>query len=495
MLSDLRESGCLTAGTRLLRADNGAEVSLGELLASGERGVRLWSLDERMRMVPREMTKVFPSGTKEVFRLRLTSGREVEATANHPFLTVDGWCRLGDLAPGDRLATPRRIPAPVEPVPMDPSRVILLAHLIGDGSFVHRQPLRYASTDEDNLTAVAAAATAFGVTAVRDDHAAARCTTLRLPAPDRLARGRRNPIAAWLDELGLFGARSHEKFVPAPVFALPDVQVALFLRHLWATDGCVWWDERAGTGRISYASPSRRLVDDVSRLLLRFGVLTRLERVQKAGYRDGWQLHVTGSEHQRAFVQFIGVHGARGLVAGQVAERLGAIAANTDTDTVPKAVWGEVRTLLATRQMTHRDVAAATGSRFCGSTTWKHSPSRSRLARAAAVLDDADLEMLATNDVSWDEIAEISSLGEQPVYDATVPGTHNFVADGIAAHNSIEQDADMVILLHRPDAFERDDPRAGEADLILAKHRNGPTNTITVAHQLHYSRFADLAHG
>ncbi|WP_225924695.1 replicative DNA helicase [Pseudonocardia abyssalis] len=60
---------------------------------------------------------------------------------------------------------------------------------------------------------------------------------------------------------------------------------------------------------------------------------------------------------------------------------------------------------------------------------------------------------------------------------------------------SIEQDADMVILLHRPDAFERDDPRAGEADLILAKHRNGPTTTIVVAHQLHYSRFADLAHG
>ena len=60
---------------------------------------------------------------------------------------------------------------------------------------------------------------------------------------------------------------------------------------------------------------------------------------------------------------------------------------------------------------------------------------------------------------------------------------------------SIEQDADMVVLLHRPDAFERDDPRAGEADLILAKHRNGPTSTITVAHQLHYSRFVDMAQG
>jgi replicative DNA helicase len=58
---------------------------------------------------------------------------------------------------------------------------------------------------------------------------------------------------------------------------------------------------------------------------------------------------------------------------------------------------------------------------------------------------------------------------------------------------SLEQDSDLVILLHRPDAFERDDPRGGEADFILAKHRNGPTKTITVAHQLHLSRFTNMA--
>jgi replicative DNA helicase len=495
MLSDLRESGCLTGSTRLLRADTGAEVTFAELLASGERGVRLWSFDERMRMVPREMSAVFPSGTKEVFRLRLRSGREVEGTADHRFLTVDGWCPLGDLVVGDRLATPRRTPPPLQPVPMPEERVVLLAHLIGDGSFVRRQPLRYASVDEANLQAVTTAAAAFGITAVRDEHPAARCVSLRLPAPYRLTHGRRNPVAAWLDELGLFGLRSHEKFVPAPVFALPDEQLALFLRHLWATDGSVSWDERNGIGRIYYASTSRRLVDDVARLLLRFGVLTRLKRVRKTGYRDGWHLHVTGAEHQRAFAQSIGVHGARGEAVARVAERLTSIAANTNVDTGPKQVWTQVRTLLSAQEMTHREFSAAMGSRFCGSTMWKHSPSRSRLARAAAVLHDADLEMLATNDVFWDEVAEVESLGEQPVYDATVPGTHNFVANGLVAHNSIEQDADMVILLHRPDAFERDDPRAGEADLILAKHRNGPTSTITVAHQLHYSRFADLAHG
>jgi replicative DNA helicase len=58
---------------------------------------------------------------------------------------------------------------------------------------------------------------------------------------------------------------------------------------------------------------------------------------------------------------------------------------------------------------------------------------------------------------------------------------------------SIEQDADMVILLHREDFYEKDHPRQGEADLIVAKHRNGPTRTVTVAFQGHYSRFVDMA--
>jgi replicative DNA helicase len=121
------------------------------------------------------------------------------------------------------------------------------------------------------------------------------------------------------------------------------------------------------------------------------------------------------------------------------------------------------------------------------------SPARARLSKVAEILKSADLDMLATSDVFWDEVVSIESIGEQEVYDATVLGTHNFVANGVHVHNSIEQDADMVILLHREDAYEKESPRAGEADLIVAKHRNGPTATITVAFQGHYSRFVDMA--
>jgi replicative DNA helicase len=494
-VSDLRESGCLPADTRVLRADTGAAVTIGELYHSGARDIQVWSLDERLRLVPRTMTHVFSSGVKNVFRLRLTSGREVTASGNHPFLTLDGWQPLEKLSVGGRISVPRHVPAPTTVTRWPDAEVILLAHMIGDGSFVRRQPIRYASVDEANLSAVAEASRHFGITAVRDEYEAARVTTLRLPAPFRLTHGKRNPIAAWLDGLGLFGLRSHEKFVPDGVFGLADDQIALFLRHLWATDGCAWWDSKNGFARIYYSSTSRRLVDGVSLLLSRFGIMSRIKEVRKGQHRLCYHLYVNGVENQTAFANLVGCHGARGESLARCASELTSRKANTNLDTVPKQIWDRVRTTITDQGMTQREFAAAMGTAYCGSAQWKTAPSRTRLARVADVLDDADLELLATNDVFWDEIVAIEPLGEQEVFDATVLDTHNFVADGVNVHNSIEQDADMVILLYREDVHDKESPRAGEADIIVAKHRNGPTADVTVAFQGHYSRFVDMAPG
>ncbi|HYB39744.1 MAG TPA: replicative DNA helicase [Mycobacterium sp.] len=491
MLADLRESGCLTASTRILRADTGAEVTLGELLRTGERPL-VWSLDEQLRMVARPMTNVFPSGRKEVFRLQLASGREVEATGNHPFMTLDGWNPLEELKVGDRIAVPRRVPEPVENQRLPDFEVILLAHMIGDGSCVKNQPIRYASVDEANLAAVTISAAHFGVTALRDEYPAARMITLRLPAPYRLARGRRNPIVVWLESLGLYGLRSHEKFVPKPVFALPNDQIALFLRHLWATDGSVRWDAKVGLGRTYYASSSRKLANDVAQLLLRLGVQSRIKRMRKAGYRDCWHLWIDRGENQTAFLTKVGLHGARSRSAELVLRELGSRARRPGSDTVPPDVGSMVREALARNGVTNGELRATMNMRFCESRR-RHAAGKSLLHRMAVALEDPEIHTLATSDVFWDKIIEITSIGECDVYDGTVNGTHNFVANGINLHNSLEQDSDLVILLHRPDAFERDDPRGGEADLILAKHRNGPTKTVTVAHQLHLSRFANMA--
>jgi replicative DNA helicase len=493
LLSDLRESGCLTADTRILRADTGSETTLGDLLASDAREIPVWSVDERHHLVPRIMTHVFPSGTKEVFRVRLASGREVQATANHPFLTFGGWRPLGDLGVGARVAVPRRTPGPLEAREMPEPELIMLAHLLGDGSFVRRQPIRYASIDEANLTTVTEAPQHFGISAVRDYHPAARCTSLRLPAPYHLTHGRRNPIAAWLDSMdGLFGLRSHEKFLPSQVFSLPLNQVALFLRHLWATDGSVTVT-KTGNVRVYYGTTSERLARQVQTLLLRFGIVARLRAVGNVYGHPQWTVDVKGVKDQREFLTEIGVHGKRGQGVIEALSRLDEMTPAGRFDTIPSEVWERVSSIMKERAMSLNQVRVAVGTMSRGDLNPNICPTRTRVERIAQVLGDAELEMLATNDIYWDTISAVESIGEQAVYDATVLGTHNFIANGINLHNSIEQDADVVILLHREDAYERESPRAGEADLIVAKHRNGPTATVTVAFQGHYSRFVDMA--
>ena len=92
-------------------------MTLGELLATGAEHVPIWTLDESYRLVRGEMTRVFPSGVKTVYELRLASGRSVKASANHPFLALEGWFPLEKLDVGDHIAVPRagRWPTSVGP--------------------------------------------------------------------------------------------------------------------------------------------------------------------------------------------------------------------------------------------------------------------------------------------------------------------------------------------------------------------------------------------
>jgi replicative DNA helicase len=442
LLSDLRESGCMTADTTILRADTGAPITFGQLLDRGVDGVQVWSLDEHRRLVPSTLTAVFASGVKDVFRLTLASGRTVTASGNHPFLTFGGWVALADLAAGDRVAVPRRIPAPLAGrLGWSEHRLGLLAHLLGDGCVLSSQPVHYTSQDEENLAFVEAAATVeFGIQPRRQVQGAWQHTYL--PAPDRLTHGRRNPIVQWFHDLGIAGLRSYEKRLPDELYAADDAEVRLFLRHLWATGGSVFVPAPGATksiARVYYSTSSRALADGVVHLLGRLGLASRLYPVRDAkSERPGYHVVVAGSRDMRRFCAEVGVHGRRGAEAAEYLAFSSSTIPNTTSDTLP-------------------------------------------------------IEVGDVDDVRWDRVVGIDFLGARPVYDATVKETHNFIADGVVAHNSLEQDADMVILLHREDAYERESPRAGEADLVLAKHRNGPTGLVTVAFQGHYSRFVDMA--
>jgi replicative DNA helicase len=495
LLADLRESGCLTGDTTILRADTGAPITFSELMSDGHEGIAVWSVGSTGRLVAAPITSVFASGVKEVYRLRLASGREVKASGNHPFLTFGGWKPLDDLAEGDRVGIPRRIPEPIGAgLGWSEHRLGLLAHLIGDGCVLRSQPLHYTSNDPANLDFVEAAARVeFGITPRRVQQKTWWHTYL--PAPFRCARGRMNPLHEWFRELGIEDLRSYQKQVPAVLHSASNDELAVFLRHLWATDGNVTVPRTKTAPKVYYASSSRELANGVMLLLARFGIVARLRQVTKAGYRPSYHVIVADGPSLRTFCRKIGVHGRRGELVPELLALIEGKPVNTNVDTLPIEIWGLVKSERVRANMSERRLQAAIGTHYCGTTLYKCCPSRERLLRCADALNSDVLRAAASSDVYWDRIVGIEPLGPQPVFDATVKGTHNFVADGILAHNSIEQDSDMVILLHREDAYERESPRAGEADFIVAKHRNGPTATVTVAFQGHYSRFVDMAPG
>ena len=281
MLADLRESGCLTADTEITLAD-GTTMTIGEMHEQDAREVDVLTLDEHLRLVPGVMTHTFCSGVKPVFELQLASGRTVTASANHPFLTLDGWVHLADLSVGTYVASSRHTGPDVDP--------------------------------------------------------------------------RRDSIP----------------------------------REVW-------------------------------------------DYIERKG------LLVNGS-----------------MRAHDLIERLGESAGG-------------------------------------GPRVYAEGVSRSLMCRIADAMPDQFLADLGLSDVLWDEIVAIQPRGEAPVYDATVTGTHNFVAGDIVVHNSIEQDADIVLFIYRDELYNPESDQRGLAEIIIAKHRNGPVGSTRLVFHGDYTSFENAA--
>jgi len=507
ILSDLRESGCMPASTRLLRADNGEDVSLGELVLSQERPL-VWSVDEHQRLVPAQLVNAFPSGIKPVFKLRLASGRSVDATANHPFLTVDGWTRLDALQAGSFIAVPRRLPPPARPgTGWSNDELALLGHLIGDGSI--GPAFKYATADPANKQHVEdLVRRLFGIET--DCQKLGDTWELWFPSPYHLTHGVRHPMRNWLEPHGLWNSRSWTKFVPPSVFGLPDDQVAHFLHHLWATDGSITIgnNKHGPLVRTYYSTTSKRLALDVQRLLLRLGVRSTIgsSKKRRTGrpeggiqyYREAYSVRLQGAANQARFLRVVGCHGKRGACIPDALAILDGIKAHPNADLVPSRVAAKIAQAAQTAGFSHRQIAEGLGERYCGSYLLgtEDRPrrfSRARLASIAELLGSEELKDIASSDLHWDRIVEVSFLGERPTFDVTIEGTSNFIADGVVAHNSLEQDADVVIFLYRDEVYNRDTPDRGTAEVIVAKHRNGPIGVTHLAFLDHYTRFANMA--
>jgi replicative DNA helicase len=497
MLSDLRDSGCLV-GSTLVSLVDGQRLPIGNLV--GQSGFKVWAVDESTwELVPATVSRAFSTGVKSVFRLTTRLGRTIRATANHKFRTFDGWKRLDELEVKERLALPRSLPTAVSSASMNDAELALLGHLIGDGCVLARHAIQYTTRELDLAEQVAELATAvFGAEIAPRIQAERSWYQVYLASTRHHTHGVRNAVADWFDKLGIFDLRSHEKFVPNIVFQQPIASKTRFLRHLWATDGCIAMRKTGTrfTPAIYYASSSKTLAVDVQTLLLHVGINARLKCVaQKGKGRDQFHVIVSGHQDQDQFMRLIGAVGAYkqeqlNLVETYLAETVG----NTNRDVLPYTVWRQyVVPAMAEQGMSGRDMQAAINQPYCGTSLYKQNVSRERAMRVATAVASVPLQQLADSDIYWDQIVSIEPDGFEEVFDLTVPNYHNFVADNIVVHNSIEQDADIVMFIYRDEYYNPDTTeRPGIAEIAVAKHRNGPTATVDLFWNGELASFANL---
>jgi DNA polymerase-3 subunit alpha len=434
---------CLPGDVEVIDAATGRPVRIEDLYTGAAQIDATITCDTTdLKLRSGRISAVMDNGIKPVYRLTTRLGRQIEATANHPFYTFDGWRLLEELTPGTQIATPRRIP--VEGSQRWPEHeVIALGHLLAEGNLCHPHSVYFYSQDWAQVEDYVAAAEQFENVQCS---VAKHKETFSIYAK-RVDRRSEPGIVGWAKEIGIWGKNSHTKEIPAAVFELTNAQIGLLLSRMWEGDGHINVKGRS----LYYATASERMARQMQHLLLRLGIVSRLRTVTfpyKEG-RTGYQLFITGNENIRAFATQIGVH----FVSALRREKLDHLqietpAANGTRDVVPLGVKDLVRAAKDRTGITWTQLNAecqvAQREFYPKNAALKNGFTRQTIERLAIYFDDPDLNRYADNDIYWDEVESIEYVGEKQTYDLEIPGTHNFIANDILVHNSHAADYAVI---------------------------------------------------
>ena len=400
---------CLVGSTRVWDATTGRMVPIDSLVREGAAGARVLAHDfDTVSAVAAPVTGVFDNGVRDVVRVTTKSGRTFTSTPNHRVRTLRGWVEVGDLdLAADAMAIPTRLPEPSDPTRMKEEEVRLLAYLLGDGATAPSAGANFAFTNA-------------GQDALEDF---ARC-----------ARALGDEVVADLVEAHGLRHLAVDKRVPEAVFSLPNDQLATFIGCLWATDG---WVTEAGVGpaEIGFASASEQLARDVAHLLLRFGIVARIDH-KPNDHAGAWTVAVRDADQVIVFATTFFVPDEQ-----DKARRLAAHVASVDggraeVHTFPVAVWDLVDAArpaglswpeLFRRAGLRPDMQQRDRTR---------RPTRLRVRALAEALGDPHLLALADGAVGWDPVVAVEPAGRERTYDIEVTPHHNFMADDVVVHNS-----------------------------------------------------------
>ena len=416
---------CLTADTLIDDPATGERTTIEEYVHRRIPTVLGLASDGTVR--PAEISAWVDSGIKPCFRVRTGTGRTVDVTGHHPFMSVHGWTPLHDLAVGSKIAVPRRVPVFGTDDSKPLELVRLMAYFIAEGGLTGTCP-SFTSTDPVIVSDFQQiVANYFSECSLRQERTT--YSVVRQRGQKRLTVA--NPVTAWLRELGLMGKLAEEKSFPSCVWRWDKPRLAEFLRVLMSCDGTIY--NTAGYPRIEFAVASEKLAMDVHHALTRFGIVSKLwQKTPRC-----WRVEITEPASVTIYQTEIGW-------IGDKASRFGSEfkMRRSNSGHLPPDAWRYVKEALAAQPLSFVALARQSGETVSTGKYGGYNPPlqrglpQNRLAGYAEVLDDASLRRLANPDLYWDAIISIEAIGEHQVYDLSVPDGANFIAQDVCVHNT-----------------------------------------------------------
>jgi replicative DNA helicase len=427
---------CLRADSLIDDPVTGERLTIEQIVR--ERKPIVFGLSPRGRIEWRHIGDWVDSGIQPCFAVTTQTGRRVEVTGHHPFMTVSGWQPLHDLVVGDAIAVPRAMPT-FGKESIDPQRARLLGYFVGDGGlsggapgFTNIDPViiddfKAIVSSQFPMCRVVQRGISYFVTAWQ--------RRSRLTLRERLANylhRTKSPVIGWLVHFGLWGKKADVKRFPDQVWRWKRETLREFLRALMSCDGSIFATQN-GRPRIEFAVASEGLAKDVHHAFVRFGIVARLYRKSERC----WRVQITDSESVGRYQAEIGWIGDK---AHRFPQDLPQFRSNNGH--LPHNVWKMVGQAASAHQLSWSKLAVTSGERVRTSKFETYNPrtnhglSQRRLAIFNEVLGDPRLAALANPELYWDRIVSIEPTGNHQVYDLTVPEGANFIAEDIIVHNT-----------------------------------------------------------
>lgn len=449
MVCGKRGSGKCLLGDTLIQLANGKIVPIKEI--EKEKG-KILALNEKLKIEKTNKQGFFKRKVNKILKIKLRSGKEIKLTPDHPLLTVKGWVPAKNLKKRDRIATPRKVNA-FGNKNLDDWKIKLLAYLIAEGHT--KKVVLFVNSDKKIINEFKNCIKKLDAKLeVKEDKKGhfrvidkefkniVIKTNLKRNARGRFVKGtkiliKKRSIREFIEKYGLFNKLAPEKEIPQEILQLKKKKLALFLNRLFSCDGSIYKmsKKKGEIWQISYSSSSKKLILQVQNLLLRFGIVAKLrEKRIKRGERKhiNYEL-IINPQFIEQFFKEIGFFGEKEKKLKKAVKEIKNKKRNPNVDTIPKEIWEIYKPKSYSFLGKRFGYKIPKGFR----TKINYLPSRKTLLRIAEIEKNKFLKKLATSDIFWDEIEEITLIrGKFEVYDFSVPNHHNFIANDIIVHNS-----------------------------------------------------------